>query len=359
MLWREPWRILFPLGTALAWLGVLPWLLFSLRLEHAVQPLYGILGYRAFVHPLSELEGFLSCFGLGLLFTLLPRATGSAPPRAVHVATGLLAPLFAVALTAAGRWEAAQVATVLLLLVALEFTLRRVRLTASALWIPFGLLLGAAGTAMAAGAPPDELLLRETARDLVIQGMFPAMAIGAGRLLRNDEPALRAGTVATQLASALAFAASFWVGARFGQHLGFALRALACIAMARPLRPEWDFGPHNLRRGFAHLALWLLAFGNGWAAAALNVRRAGLHVIFVGSFASLLMAALTEARASARLLALTAALLALSVMARAMVELDPASFHLWMGISAASFLLATASCAVLGLRLAPAADQSV
>jgi hypothetical protein len=40
-------------------------------------------------------------------------------------------------------------------------------------------------------------------------------------------------------------------------------------------------------------------------------------------------------------------------MARAMVELDPESFHLWMGISAGSFLLATAACAALGLRLAP------
>jgi hypothetical protein len=157
--------------------------------------------------------------------------------------------------------------------------------------------------------------------------------------------------VALHFLCAAAFAGSFWVGARFGQHLGFALRALAAIALARPLVPEWEFGPPNLRRAFAHLALWLLAFGNAWAAIALNVRRAGLHMIFLGCFAALLMAAFTQVRGSARLLAATTALLALSMMARAMVELDPGSFHLWMGISSASFLLATLACAFLSLRL--------
>ncbi len=106
-----------------------------------------------------------------------------------------------------------------------------------------------------------------------------------------------------------------------------------------------------MRRAFAHLALWLLAFGNAWAAIALNVRRAGLHVVFLGCFAALLMAAFTQARASRRILAATTALLALSMMARAMVELDPGSYHLWMGISSASFLLATLACALLSTRL--------
>lgn len=348
MLRREPWRLLFPLGTALAWLGVLPWLLFALNLQQAVQPIYRVLGYRAFFHPLAELEGFLACFGTGLLFTLLPRCTDTPPPARWQVLVAVAAPIASVALTALDQWEAAQAATALLLLVGLQFTLRRVRRSNNALWIPFALLLGAAGAGLAVAAPRESIWLRELGRDLVMQGMFSALAVGAARMLRGDDSRLR-----THLLAAATFAGSFWVGARYGQHLGFALRAAATLALARPLSPEWDFGPANLRRAFAHLALWLLVSGNAWVAVALNVRRAGLHVIFVGCFAALLMAALTQARASARLIAVASALLALSMMARAMVELDPPAFHLWMGISAASFLTASVLCALLSLRIEP------
>lgn len=348
--------MLFPLGAALAWMGVLPWLFFALKLERAWLPLTGILGYRAFLHPLSELEGFLLCFATGLLFTLLPRSTGTAPPSRFQVLAAVAAPVASLVATALGLWEEGQAATVLMLILALEFTLRRVRPSANALWIPFGLLLGVAGAGLAfATRGAEGLWLRELGRDLVLQGMFSAMAIGAARMLRGDTP--KKGDAALHALAAAAFAASFWVGARFGQHLGFALRALACIALARPLVPDWEFGPPNLRRAFAHLALWLLPLGNAWAGIALGVRRAGLHVIFLGCFAALLMAAFTQARGGARLLAVITALIALSMMARAMVELDPGSYHLWMGISSASFLIATAACAVLSLRLPPLAQS--
>ena len=74
-------------------------------------------------------------------------------------------------------------------------------------------------------------------------------------------------------------------------------------------------------------------------------------MIFLGCFAALLLAAFTHARGARLLLAGTAALFALAMLARAMVELDPTSFHLWMGISSASFLCAAAACSVLSLKL--------
>src|SRR5207247_11187962 len=131
----EPWRVLFPIGTLLAWAGVVPWLLFALRLQDVYRPFYGVLGYRTFLHPLAELEGFLTCFAVGLLFTLL-----RPPPAAWQVLVAVVAPLATVVLTAFGRWEAGQAATLALLIVALEFTLRRVPRSPDALWIPFGIL---------------------------------------------------------------------------------------------------------------------------------------------------------------------------------------------------------------------------
>jgi hypothetical protein len=354
MLRREPWRALFPLGMVLAWLGVVPWLLFALRLPGAVKPFYGALAYRSFFHPVAELEGFVGCFAAGLLFTLLPRETGAAPPSAWQVGSAFLAPLASAVLGAIGYWPQGQAAMALLLLAALAFLLERLPrpLPTGAIWLLFGFALCIAGAALGEAAlrHGDEWFwLHEDARDLVMQGLFSCLAIGAGRMLRGDEPPPRLQTRLLHAAAGLAFAASFFIGAR---HLGFALRALITALLARPLRPRWEFGPENLRRGLAHLALWLLAFGNAWAAVAPIVRRAGLHVIFIGCFGTLLLAALSKARQGGRTMAAAAGLFALATLARAMVEVDPRSFHLWMGLAAASYLCATVACATLSWKLA-------
>jgi len=188
-------------------------------------------------------------------------------------------------------------------------------------------------------------------RDLVIQGLFTGVAVAAARVMRGDDrshPALH-------LAAGLIFVASFWVGRRFGAHLGFALRAVVTVWLALPLRPDWEFGPRNLRRSFAHLALWMLAVGNAWVAVAPQIRRAGLHVIFLGCFTALLLAALFPRSGELpafplRKLAWAGGLVALSLVGRVMVELDPTSFHLWMGVSAASFLAATIACVRVPVR---------
>jgi hypothetical protein len=337
---REPWRLLFPIGAALAWLGVLPWLFFALGLRRAYEPFYGALAYRSFFHPLAELEGFLTCFAVGLLFTLL-----KPPPAIWQVAVAVAAPILSAVLGATGRWELGLAAEVVLLTVAIEFAARRVSLSAGTVWIAWGLTMGAGGALLAQFAG-DAYGRYELGRDLVMQGLFSGLAIGIARMLRGDD----SRRWALHAALGAVFVASFFVGSRYGQHLGFALRAVVGILVARPLRPPWEFGPENLRRGLAHLALWILPFGNAWVAIALSVRRAGLHVIFLGAFASLLLAAFTYAR-QRLLLAGTAALFALAMLGRAMVELDPSSFHLWMGVSSASFLGASAACTALAARI--------
>src|SRR5207237_10347161 len=138
-------------------------------------------------------------------------------------------------------------------------------------------------------------------------GLFPGLAIGIARRFRGDDS--RGWPLHAALG--VAFVASFFVGARYGQHLGFALRALVCIAVARPLRPAWEFGPGNLRPGLAHLALWILPLGNAWVAIALSVRRAGLHMIFLGFFAALLLAIFTHVRVARPLQAATSGVVAL------------------------------------------------
>ena len=99
MLRREPYRLLFPLGALLAWVGVLPWLFFALRLRGVYQPIHSVLAYRSFLHPLAELEGFLTCFAVGVLFTAL-----SPPPAAWQIGLAIAAPIASATLAAVGRW---------------------------------------------------------------------------------------------------------------------------------------------------------------------------------------------------------------------------------------------------------------
>src|SRR6267142_6819590 len=348
---REPYRLLFPLGAVLAWVGVLPWLFFALRLQQVYEPVNGLLAYRSFLHPLIELDGFLGCFAAGVVLTTL-----KPEPAVWQVAVAALAPVASAVCAALGYWQLGQAASLALLLVLLEFTLRRLQrpFSSSLIWIALGFVMGAGGAAMAALASirgEGWFWAHEMGRDLVIQGFFTGLAVAAARAMRGDDhsrPALH-------LFAGAIFTASFWIGRRYGIHLGYAVRAAVTVWLALPLRPGWEFGPLNLRRSFAHLALWMLAVGNAWVAVAPQIRRAGLHVIFLGCFTALLLAALFPRSGELpafplRKLAWAGGLVALSLVGRVMVELDPTSFHLWMGVSAASFLAATLACVRVPVR---------
>ena len=93
---RDPYLLLFPLGALLAWAGVLPWLLFSLGATRLYLPMFEAIGYRAAFHPVAQVEGFLTCFAVGFLFTFVPRRTGAAPPAWWQMAVALAAPVVSV-----------------------------------------------------------------------------------------------------------------------------------------------------------------------------------------------------------------------------------------------------------------------
>jgi hypothetical protein len=324
---RNPLRVLFPLGAMLGWIGVLPWLFFAFRTRVVYERFNGLLAYRSYLHPLIELEGFLGCIALGVVFTAVPAA-------AWELCLCLFAPLCAAALAVLGRWPEGQVPWLILLFMT-AFKFRR---TPGAAWLFAAPLFGIAGAALAGLAA--DVSLRELGRDLVMQGMSTAMCVGAARGLRGD----RRPHIVFDLFAIALFAAGFAVAA---PHLGFAVRALVLIAVARPLRPPFEPGYRNLRPAFAHLALWMTACGTAWIALFPHLRRAGLHVLFLGAFVALLCAGFSTLREPRRRIVWTAALFTLSMMGRAMVELDAPAFHLWMGVSAAAFLAGSALCAML------------
>jgi uncharacterized protein involved in response to NO len=95
-LWRgEPYRLLFPLGISPAWAGVLHWLLLAVGV---------FTEYRSIFHSLAQIEGFMSCFASGFLFTFVPRRTGTRPPSTWQMALAVACPIAIVAFAWTERW---------------------------------------------------------------------------------------------------------------------------------------------------------------------------------------------------------------------------------------------------------------
>ncbi|MFL5366663.1 MAG: NnrS family protein [Myxococcales bacterium] len=375
---RDPSKLLVGMGAALATAGVLPWLLFALGLHSLYEPIFRSVGFRSSFHPLVQVEGFLACFAIAFLFAYIPRRTGTAPAARWQVAIAVAAPVAIAVLAFLDKWVWAQVVWLVLLAMAAEFSLRRMRrarLPASFVWVPIGILMGVCGAVLAGAGVmlgARHYFLHEIGRGLLLQGMFTALVLGTFDLIvpavaeEVDEVADRKLVLEAVLHSvcAVAFFASFFAGEMVSAQLGFAIRALVTlIVVSGPLQSA----PMPLYPGMSdrmlRVCIWMLPLGYSWVAIAPLYRRAGLHVVYLGCFTALVLAVaahlslsrhpVTERqRARPWQLALGGGLLAVALTARTLLELDPPNFHLWLGMAAASFLTATVPWAALRRRKA-------
>jgi uncharacterized protein involved in response to NO len=362
----EPYRVLFPLGLLLAWAGVLHWLLLATG---------AISAYLSIFHSLTQVEGVLTSFAVGFLFTMIPRKTGTAPAARWQIATAALAPTAITICAWFEKWAVSQIAWLFLMGVCIEFAVRRFARRApgtdipdSFVWVVLAFAIAAAGsilTAVGAAARREELFwLHDVGRALVLQGMFSALVLGVGGMLfplitRASAPLQ--GTVRGKLAHAVAglvFFSSFWVEALWDQRLGFALRAAVALAVllwsGRIYRLPTAPGLH---RKMVWVAAWMMPLGFAFVAAFPELRRAGLHIVFIGSFALMALSvsvhvALAHGGAPEKLsrgswpVWALGGLLAVALLLRLLVDLDPAHVYRWLGGAAAAFLIATACWAM-------------
>ena len=243
LLRREPYLVLFPLGALLAWAGVLHWFL------HAV----GVLeDFRPVFHSLVQIQGFLMCFAVGFLYTMIPRRTGSSPPSAWEMTVALAAPPTTAVAAWLGLGLTAQLAWLALAATVIAFALRRFLSAASRrrppnsfVWIPIGLLMGIGGSvviAFADGLAPAQAWIVGVGRGLLLQGMFTCLVLGVGSLAlplmtRGDAPADGSATGrdvlirASNVAGGLLLAGSFFLEARGSLRLGMSLRAAIALAV--------------------------------------------------------------------------------------------------------------------------------
>lgn len=367
---REPYRLLFPLGAALAVIAVIPF------------PLGGAGGGAlGLFHSVAQILGFLTCFVLGFLFTFVPRRTHTAGPEAWEMAVAMGVPPAAVAFAWGNAGEVAYALWLGLIVVAIAFTVTRMRAAASArdalpavlAWVPLSLAAGALGAGLAAAGP---LLTGGGAprswaigRGLLTQGLVAGLVIGVGGILvpqitRGDapplpDPARRRRALAGHAAAAVAFFASFPLEVLSDVRLGIALRAavatLVLVAAARLHRPPTLPGFH---RRLVWLGAWLVPLGFWIGALFPRHRGAALHVVFVGGFSQIALAVATHVALShggrperlsrsPRALLAMAGLLAAAFAARILAGVDLSHVAGWLSAAGVAFTGAVLAWAVV------------
>lgn len=372
---REPHRRLFPLGAGLAAVAVLP---FALGGRGG--------GALAVFHSVAQIQGFLTCFAVGFLFTWLPRRTHTAPPDDWEMAVALAVPPATVLCAWGDEPALASWLWLSLLAVVLTFTVRRLWSRPARdlfppvlLWVPASLAAGAAGAVLVAAgprlSPGHPLEAWSIGRGLLVQGFAACLWLGAGglllpRLTRGEEqpgtpdPTRRRSRLALHGLAIAALLASFPLEVLGSARLGFGLRALVAgcvlVGAARIHRPPRLPG---LLRWLVWLAAWLVPLGFALGAVGPRFRGAALHVLFVGGFAQVALAAsthlvLAQGAGAERRAARTggvpamAALLAAAFGARIVAALEVRHVAAWLGVAAFSFLGAVAAwAAVVGPEL--------
>ncbi len=362
---REPYRLLMPLGVLLAWAGIGHWLLYALGFTES---------YRSVFHALVQIEGFIVCFALGFLYTMIPRRTQTFPAARWELALATACPVAIAVAAACERWALSQGIFAVLLASAVVFLLRRLRSSAARrrppnafVWFPAAFAIALAGVTLAAlGATLDPALwwLHQVGQRMVLQGMVLALILGAGSLAlplmtRGEAPPDAGAGIRDRLArlahvaGACLLAASFFVESLYSFRAGLALRGLVMLAglllVARlgrpPTLPGWN-------RKLIWLAPW--AVPAGYALCVLDPAhyKVGLHVTFIGGFAVLALAVGAHVILSHTgclqvrdgrpwQVPVMAVLLFGAIVPRGLVDLAPGRFHLWLGAAAAMFLAGT------------------
>jgi uncharacterized protein involved in response to NO len=364
--WRtEPYRVLFPMGMLMAWAGVLHWFLHAV----GVTPYYGSV-----FHSITQIQGFMMCFAVGFLFTMIPRRTGTAPPSAWQMAVAIAAPAGTTISAWFEVWWLSQIFWLALVAMLLIFIVKRFLTTGSGrkhpnsfIWLPLSLMMGMAGS-MFIGAygylGQEYFWVHDFGRLLLLQGMFIGLILGIGGMLipmithgdaLSDAAVSRRDYLARvgHLCAAVLLVLSFWTETFSSLRGGLALRAVVVAALLLTSSKAWRL-PRNpgWHRKLVWLAAWMIPLGYALAAIFPAEKKAGLHVVFIGGFAlmtfSVGLHVVLAHGGFQRLVngrpwqvAVFGSLFLIAMALRAMVDFDRSHFFLWLGASAAVFLMGT------------------
>jgi uncharacterized protein involved in response to NO len=295
--WRsEPFRLFFPLGVLLAWVGIGHWLLYSLGVTQT---------YSCQLHGLVQMQGFMMAFAVGFLLTAIPRRTQTGPPAAAEMTLLAAALIATTAAAVAERWIAAETAYLVVFGAVLRFALQRLRAAAGArrppaafVLVPFAIFHGVVGglLVLAATLPGVPGTLMALGRLLVEQGVFLCLVVGVGALvlplMAGAPPPPDLGATPAEKRKAIVYAGGGiaiavslvleWVGY---ERLGPILRAGVVAAGVGIGGGAWRRpGKPGAHRRLVWLGVWLVPTGLVVAAVWPSYRVAALHILFIGGF---------------------------------------------------------------------------
>lgn len=382
---RHPYRIFFPLGWLMAWVGLLPWVLFAWA--------EGYEWPREF-HSLVLIQGVLTPFAVGFLYTMLPRRLDSPAPTAWQLWLAILTPPLHAFLAwreelawAHGLWS-------LLALTMVGFTASRIyggnagrRGPIAFAWVPLAWGFGLAGSGVLAihhAQPAGDVgflaLSTETigfARLLLTQGLFMSLVLGVGGLFLPLVFHKQSSTDADQVPDArrrqrlhmLAAIALLFTFA--GQATGWVWESLLARAAVVLLVLLLMGGIHRLptvagtQRKLIWLATWCMPIGLALTAFLSTRPQIGLHVFFIGGIGLITLTVALHvglAHSTGQELVfkpvlqtqLFGALTAIAIILRTVAEIDMIHRFDWLGAAAVAMLLALLPWAQLVLtRLVP------
>jgi uncharacterized protein involved in response to NO len=302
---KDPFRIFFPLGWALAIFGVLFWIPFAWG-----EPSF----YPGGFHAVLMSRGFLSSFILGFLMTAIPRFTETENARGWEVAIGIASILGIVFVAPYGRVPISSALTlfqiaVIAAFIGRRFSKRKNNPPGTFVFVGVGLTLGATGSLLEflslsdwISLSPNNVLLGKL---LSFYAMVLALVLGVGSRLfpgilgwseivqaqrqQYEQPVsfLRAVPRDLLIGAAL-FILSFFLEVYFEEKLGRSLRAILVLYVAirywrlhrKPPKTTW-------MNWMLVAAAWSIVIGEILSAVFPDWGLDGKHMVFVGGFSLL------------------------------------------------------------------------
>jgi hypothetical protein len=296
-LWRqEPFRVFFPTGVVLAWVGIGHWVLYATGVTAT---------YSCLFHGLVQMQAFMMAFAVGFLFTALPRRTQTAAPTIYELVIAAGALVGTTVAAAGEEWVVAEISYVAVWAILVQFAVRRFvsraagrRPPAAFVLIPFALLHGLCGAGLIIAstfrtAPGWTIGL---GRLLVEQGVFLCLAVGIGSLVlplmagTPPPPDLGASsrerwTVFGYGVAGIMVFVSFLLEQGGFQRSGPLLRAAVVAAGLGVAGGAWRApGKSGLHRRLVWLSVWLIPAGLVTSALWPAYRIPALHILFIGGF---------------------------------------------------------------------------
>ena len=294
--WRiEPFRIFFPLGVFLAWIGVGHWLLYTTGIAAT---------YSCRFHGLVQMQAFMMAFAIGFLLTALPRRTQTKPVNLMEMAALVAAVVVSTGAAIVDHWVIAETAYGAIFALLIQFALRRFlngagrRPPAAFVLLPIAALQGLGGAALIAAAELNNVApsTGHLGVLLVEQGVFLCLAVGVGSLvlplMAGIPPPADLGSAPRERWKALAYGctgaaifASFLLEQLGFERSGPILRALVVSIGLGLGGGAWHLpGKPGAHRKLVWLAVWLMPVGLVVSAICPDYRVPALHILFIGGF---------------------------------------------------------------------------